>query len=94
MSEQEKSFAQSFVDAAVGVDDRSGADKAAARAQAGEQTAHEKAAEAEVNESHEDRVKRLVAGYEHALEHNAPRTSAELAEIKALLGVPEDEDAA
>lgn len=67
---------------------QSGADKADARAAAGEQTEHEKAAAAEP--SLEDRARALVAAFSHALEHNAPRTTAELAELKSLLGVADD----
>lgn len=33
----------------------------------------------------EERIEVLLAGYAHGMESNAPRTSAELAEIKALL---------
>lgn len=33
----------------------------------------------------EERVAALIAGYEHGLDSNAPRTTAELAELKALL---------
>lgn len=36
--------------------------------------------------SREDRVKQLIAGYEHGLANNAPRTDAELKELKDLLG--------
>jgi hypothetical protein len=43
------------------------------------------AAEAEANEPREDKIRRLIEGYEHGLASNAPRTSAELAELKALL---------
>lgn len=48
-----------------------------------EPTEAEKAAKAEADRA--DRVKALIAGYELALKHNAPRTLAELNEIKALL---------
>lgn len=37
--------------------------------------------------SREDRVKALIDGYTHGMASNAPRTTAELAEIKSLLGV-------
>ena len=33
----------------------------------------------------EDRIKAPLAGYEHGMNSNSPRHSAELAEIKALL---------
>jgi hypothetical protein len=39
--------------------------------------------------SREDRIKAFIAGYTHGIEHNAPRTAAELAEMKDLLGVGE-----
>lgn len=35
--------------------------------------------------SREDRITALLAGYAHGMESNAPRTSDELAELKALL---------
>lgn len=74
--------------------DLKGHEKAAARKDAGHQTALEKAAEAEADAAHEARAERLIEGYAHALHHNSPRTDAELAEIKALLGHHDDKDEA
>lgn len=50
-----------------------------------EKNAHEIAAEEEANQPHDERARRLLAAYEHGLASNSPRTSAELAELKALL---------
>jgi hypothetical protein len=36
----------------------------------------------------QERVEALIAGYEHGLNHNAPRTEAELTELRELLGHP------
>ena len=43
--------------------------------------------EAAPEPTREERIAALLAGYQHGMESNAPRTSAELAEIKALLAV-------
>ena len=57
----------------------------AAAVPARQPTAAETSAEAEAHEPREEKIKRLIAAYEHGLASNGPRTSAELAEIKALL---------
>lgn len=58
-------------------------DEAKAAADAATPAASAKPVEPEP--TREDRVKAWLAGYEHGMNSNAPRTSAELAEIKALL---------
>jgi hypothetical protein len=39
-----------------------------------------------IDPSLKDRAQALIAAYEHALSTNSPRTQAELAEMKELLG--------
>lgn len=50
-----------------------------------QKTPAEIAADEEANEPRDVKIKRLIDGYTHGLASNSPRTSAELAEIKALL---------
>lgn len=64
-----------------------GEKKAQDRKAAGEQTEHERAAEAEAKRSSADRAAAFVASYANGLAHGAPRTAAEFAELKVLLGV-------
>ncbi len=64
---------------------QTGAEKAAAREAAGEMTDHEKAAKAETDLSPGERALAFLQRFRHNHAHNAPRTTAELAEIEALL---------
>jgi len=43
------------------------------------------AAEAPAEPTRAERIEKVLADYAHALEHAAPRSTAELAEIKSLL---------
>jgi hypothetical protein len=41
----------------------------------------------EEKESRADKMKRVLESYRHNLQHNAPRSAAELADLEDLLGV-------